>query len=43
MINESITRIGKIRTVQEQETKQSLTPSDLGKVYIVPTCRSTFT
>lgn len=42
MINKLITRIEKVRTVQKQETKHSLTPSDLGKVYLVPTCRLTF-
>ena len=43
MTDKLISGTGKVRTVQEQETKQSLTPSDLGQVCIVPTCRPTFT
>lgn len=43
MINELITSVGNARTSQEQETKQSFTPSGPGKVYIVPTYRLTFT
>lgn len=42
MINELITRVGKARTLQEQETKHSLIPSGLGKVYTAPTHRLTF-
>lgn len=43
MINELISRVGKTRTLQEQESKPSLSPSGLGKIRIVPTYRLTFT
>lgn len=43
MINELIIKVGKATTLQEWGTKQSLLPSGLEKVYIVPTYRLTFT